>query len=154
MSYTYETLVEVQCYKCGIRFGLIQSYYDLRKRDKKEWYCPNGHTQYFIGETAEQRLRRELRAEEAKHRKTKQTLKTQQTRTANYREDNDAKDRQMISLRGTITMLRRYMKDGKCPCCHKTVDDLPGHLKEKHPHFMAPVQPKKEKECQNQNKNE
>src|SRR5574337_1212943 len=44
--------------RCGVAFALNDDFVKHRKRDRKSWYCPNGHSQWFPGETAEDKAQR------------------------------------------------------------------------------------------------
>ncbi len=55
------TLIETTCChaRCGITWGMQDGYEAQKRRDKTTFYCPNGHAQYFIGESDAQRANRE-----------------------------------------------------------------------------------------------
>lgn len=44
-------LVEDTCVNCGVRFAIPEYYRDMRKRDHKNYHCPNGHQQHYTGKT-------------------------------------------------------------------------------------------------------
>lgn len=55
---------------CGVTFGLTDGFEDRRKEDHKSFYCPNGHSMSYRGETDSARAdrehaRAELKAAEA-----------------------------------------------------------------------------------------
>lgn len=50
---------EIECYKCGIIFGVSPTLDDNWKRDKTAFHCPNGHGQSYRKSTAE-RLQEQL----------------------------------------------------------------------------------------------
>lgn len=43
---------------CGITFWIEQGYEERRRADKLNFYCPNGHSHAYGGDTEEQRLRK------------------------------------------------------------------------------------------------
>lgn len=45
---------QIECYKCGIIFGVTPTLDKNWQRDKTQFYCPNGHGQSYIKSTAEQ----------------------------------------------------------------------------------------------------
>lgn len=53
------------CSECGIQWCAPVAWVQNRREDHKGFYCPNGHSQYFPGKTAQERriaqLERELR---------------------------------------------------------------------------------------------
>jgi len=46
---------------CGITFWLEEGFEARRRADKEDFYCPNGHSLVYGGETAEQKLARVIR---------------------------------------------------------------------------------------------
>ena len=68
---------------CGITFWLEEGYEDRRRADKGGFYCPNGHSHVYGGDTEEQRLRKIIASKnstiyglESDLRKAKQKRKT------------------------------------------------------------------------------
>ena len=53
----YEVVV---CCVCGISFKIPQSRLSQMKRNHETFYCPNGHPQWFPGESREEILKKEL----------------------------------------------------------------------------------------------
>ena len=49
-KYKFET-----CCNCAVTFGLTTELYEYRKKDGKEFYCPNGHPQHYTQLTDEQK---------------------------------------------------------------------------------------------------
>lgn len=60
-------MVELTCCVCGTVFTVSDSIYHQRKRDGKEFFCPNGHSQIFTNSLASQitDLKRQFRTAEA-----------------------------------------------------------------------------------------
>ena len=115
---TYATL---DCYQCGVAFALTDSMYKERLRDRESFWCPNGHRQNFIGESAEKRLRRQrdLAREEAEA----------------YKESRDYARRQAASRKGQVTRIKRRIAKGICPCCKRSFADLRRHMEGQHPEW-------------------
>ena len=44
-------------HRCGITFWLTPGFADRRRKDKRDFYCPNGHTLVYNGDTEEKKLR-------------------------------------------------------------------------------------------------
>jgi len=53
-------MTNTTCPSCGIYFGMPDHYYNKRKEDHGEFYCPNGHSIYFVrhGECKDQQIAR------------------------------------------------------------------------------------------------
>ena len=62
LSGNSEYIIETCC-ACNMEFGMTKVFYEKRLADKKNFFCPSGHSQYYVGETEEKRLERELQAE-------------------------------------------------------------------------------------------
>jgi hypothetical protein len=41
----------VYCATCGVQFGLPAALAGQRRTDRANFYCPNGHANYFVGRT-------------------------------------------------------------------------------------------------------
>src|SRR5262249_949264 len=80
----------------------------------KSFFCPNGHSQHFSGETEAHKLRRQLDWERS------------QRRTA---EDN------LIRTQSKLQKIERRTSGGVCPCCNRSFVSLGRHMKTKHPDF-------------------
>lgn len=104
----------VECYSCGCIFAMSADFYTHRVRDKKGWYCPNGHNQHFVGESDVDKANRLLKEEQDRHRRTLERVN----------EAERERDR-----------LKRRVKAGVCPCCKRTFKQLVAHMKQKHPDF-------------------
>lgn len=55
----------IECGKCGIVFAVPTAWKEKRvngEDGERGFYCPNGHSRYFIGETEADRLKRKLDA--------------------------------------------------------------------------------------------
>ena len=49
----------IKCPVCGIEFAVSKDWVGQRERDHQSFFCPNGHGQYFPGETEDEKLRKE-----------------------------------------------------------------------------------------------
>ena len=85
------------------------------------FYCPAGHRQYYAGKTEEEKLRRKLA-------QTQSDLKAEQGRVAILKEQRDKVKRSHMRMRERV-------KNGVCPCCTRSFDNLARHMKTKHPEF-------------------
>ena len=122
MSYT-ETktvnLVVVTCRHegCGVVFGMEEGYRDGKIRDRGTFYCPNGHSRWYPGKTAEQLAR------EATDALARERAAHDQTRAARA----SAEARELRAKR----KLKRVHK-GVCPDCNRTFQNLARHMACKH----------------------
>lgn len=121
-NYSYTT-----CITCGIPFG--SPIISRRRDDGKEFYCPNGHTQYFT-ETEAQRLSNKL----AEANRLLEWQKSQ-TRMA---ENNLIRERK--AARREANRIKKRIGNGVCPCCNRTFSDLARHMETKHKDYKLEAQ--------------
>src|SRR6267378_7384183 len=86
----------IECYSCGCVFAVMADFQTNRLRDKRNFYCPNGHQQHFVGESDVDKANRLLREEQERHKRTLERVN----------EAERERDR-----------MKRRVKAGTCPCC-------------------------------------
>lgn len=95
------------------------------------FYCAYGHPQhYVIGETEEDKLRRE-------RDRLAQRIAEKQDEINRQREMREATERQLSATRGVVTRIKNRVGHGVCPCCNRTFGDLSRHMATKHPTYAA-----------------
>lgn len=120
----FVTLEAETCYKCGIAFGLSSALMKYLKDHKgTTFYCPAGHPQHYIGETEEDRLRRQVEQEKKRTEWAKQEARNIEL--------------QRRAAVGQLTKLKNRVGEGVCPCCNRTFQNLMRHMNTKHPYFAA-----------------
>lgn len=120
-------LVVVKC-TCGLLFAIPENLNRsaLNHRGPKGWQisCPLGHTWHYTGDDIEERLRRELEQE--------------RDRTARLRANLDQSEASLRTTKGHVTRKKKQLervKNGVCPCCGRTFQNLGRHMQTKHPEF-------------------
>lgn len=106
-----ECLESIECYKCGIVFAVPQYWRQKRLEDHESFWCPNGHSQCYIGKTEAEKLRDELAAT-----KRRLEIATQES----------AKEFQLRQR------LEKRIANGVCPKCHRHFINVERHMKKKH----------------------
>lgn len=114
-------LNSITCCECGMLFAMHNEFKRKRLEDHKSFYCPAGHSQYFTGKSEAEKLREELEQKA-------QQLMLAKTRSASI-------ERQCDQVRKTYHRMRERVKNGVCPCCSRTFQNLMNHIKTKHPDF-------------------
>jgi hypothetical protein len=112
---------ETECAACAMVFWVPEHWLKARRRSHEGFYCPNGHSLVFKGESDEEKLRRELAAEQ---RRLQQALQREN-------EERTAK----VKLQRKIARDEKRLKNGVCPCCNRTFVHLQRHMKTKHPEY-------------------
>jgi hypothetical protein len=117
-------LVVQTCCNCGVHFG-IDSEHNAELLRTKEWfYCPNGHSQHYLGESDKQRAERLARDLAAAH-----------DREDTLRAESQKRYRLQRAAEGKTRAMKRRVAAGVCPCCTRTFQNLARHMKTEHPGF-------------------
>ena len=115
LSLAYSVDIESeQCITCGVIFGVPANLVVQRKRDHKSFYCPNGHDQYYPGESDVEKANRLLREERERHQRTLE------------RENKERQAREQAERK-----LQRVGR-GVCPECKRSFQNLARHMHCKH----------------------
>lgn len=116
---TDSRLVVEECCACGVAFALPESLQGQRRGDKGTFYCPNGHSQSYIGKPLEEQLR------EARQEAERTRLALQVERDQRQTAERELKRQQQRT------------KGGVCPCCNRSFTQLARHMKTQHPDFAS-----------------
>jgi hypothetical protein len=108
------------CCSCGVRFGVPEIIMGERRQNAGHIYCPNGHRLGW-NESDADRLRKQLN--ETASKLTAAKCETATERAAKERVEAELKRHQ------------KRTKNGVCPCCHRSFQNLRRHIKTKHPTF-------------------
>lgn len=131
MSIAIETAVEIEvvsCGECGVAFGLPRAFREARVRDHKTFFCPNGHQRYYAGETETEKLRKALELEKRRTEFARNDASAAHERAVGL-------ERRVRALKGRITLTKKRIADGACPCCSKRFADLRAHIAKQHPAY-------------------
>lgn len=125
-----QTMVIETCCNCQMTFAITKDFYDRCQGDSDEWfYCPRGHRQHYSkGEM--QKLRQELKSQQES---------IEYLRNANSRL-HDAVAQKNLEIRAqkaAKTRLKNRVKNGVCPCCNRTFQNLADHMATQHPDFTV-----------------
>jgi pantothenate kinase type III len=132
-NFTIQTAVQfttVDCYKCGVVFAVDRTLEAMWRRDRTQFFCPNGHGQSYTKSEAD-RLREQL---ETAKRETEQ----QRAEAERQRQFRVEAERRVIAQRGVVTKLKKRVNCGVCPHCQRTVAQMARHIKSKHPEVLEP----------------
>ena len=107
---------DCECINCGVVFAFTKYFYDERRKDHRNFFCPNGHQQHYTSESDAEKNARLLREEQQRHQRT--------LSRANEAEAEAAR-------------LKKRINNGTCPCCKRTFKQLSAHMKSKHPDYST-----------------
>lgn len=120
---TAQTTLGIEhCCVCGIAFAMPEDIQRRRRNDHKDFFCPVGHRQHYLGKSEEERLRALVTHERDMRR--------------SLREQRDHLERSNSAYRGHLTRLRRRIAHGVCPCCNRTFKQLSRHMERQHPDYV------------------
>jgi hypothetical protein len=126
------TLVVVTCATCGVTYAIPERFEKsaLKWRGDRSngWKicCPFGHTWWYVGETDQERLKRERDEARLQRDATRYLL--------------DHEQRSHIATRGHLTRKRKQLDRvaaGVCPCCKRSFKNLARHMAGQHPEFSG-----------------
>lgn len=120
------TLVVESCCSCGVRFGLDSEHEEILRRKKSTFYCPNGHSLHYPGESDHSKAERLAR-----------DLAAARDREATLRAENQKRLRLQRAAEGKTRAIKRRVSAGVCPCCTRSFQNLARHMESQHPGFGA-----------------
>lgn len=116
---------------CGHLILMTREHYDACKETGRRWFCTVcGTPRCFTGKTTVDELRGQLAAAKQREETEKAGRRAAEDRAAAA---NAAANKE----RKATARLRKRIKNGVCPCCHRTVSQLARHMKTKHPDFAG-----------------
>jgi hypothetical protein len=129
LSFDFE--VTYCCHKdCLMTIVLPATLMRQLRNDHRWFYCPMGHKQHFSGPSEAETLKRKLESEQREAEWWKRKAK-QNERSAH-------------AYKGQVTKIRSRVKNGVCPCCNRTFQNLMAHMQTKHPDYGTDKHPKKD----------
>lgn len=112
-----------ECCTCYINFHVPTGFHADRVKDKRWFYCPNGHQMHYKGETEADGVRRE------RDRLKQQLAEKDDQISAVYVEKQKVEQE--------LRAVKKRAQNGVCPCCNRSFSALARHMKTKHPNFKA-----------------
>lgn len=119
---TYQDVVYLtttSCPSCGCMFGMERDSFEECKKTGNWFFCPNGHSMSFGSRIAE--LEKKLSEKE-------RLLTISRCETTAERNKREVAEK-------TLATHQKRTKNGVCPCCHRSFQDLRRHIATKHPKF-------------------
>jgi hypothetical protein len=117
------------CCECGCYFGVPAGFTAERRKDKRSFYCPNGHAMSYTESEAD-KMRRE-------RDRLAQQVAQRDDEIARQRLLREETERRLTATKGVVTRIRNRVGHGVCPCCTRTFGNLQRHMKTQHPDYVA-----------------
>ena len=115
-------IVIEQCCQCGIDFGIPEDFRNTLIDNGKYFCCPNGHSQYY---NKRKSLDEKLKIKEDQ-------LKTERMHSNMLYEEKENYRRSAASQKGQKTKILNRIKNGVCPHCNRSFQNLHEHMKTEH----------------------
>jgi len=130
-----QTICAVNCGVCGVLFGLEDSFDNARRADGVNFRCPNGHIIGYQNNTDKQQIAR-LKAEKQQLENQRQLAEEKRIRAENdakiFREEAFKSTEKNKRLRTAIKKKSLRIKNGLCPHCDRSFENLQRHMVSKH----------------------
>ena len=122
---TTSTLVAEICCACGTAFAMEESLRENRLMHKDNFYCPNGHSQVYVGEPLDKKCKRQ-----------ESQLKNEKETRIWWQDEAETKARSLSATKGVLTKTKKRIANGICPSCNRQFTNLQRHMKTKHPNYV------------------
>ena len=125
----------MDCCNCGMIFAVPKAL-DTRwiaEGESTTFYCPMGHPQSYVGKSDKQRAKEA----EAALRREKQRREWAEHNASQARKDADRAEHRRRGEKAAKTRIKNRIANGVCPCCTRSFKDLPRHMQNKHPDYVA-----------------
>lgn len=129
------TLEQIVCVSCGVVYGLSSKFARDRRDDHATFYCPNGHSQWYPGETEAEKLKKQLAESQKFLANAQKRVEWAEQGEKNARERADRAQRSAASYRGKLTHVKKRVAAGCCPCCRRNFQNLQRHMATQHPAY-------------------
>jgi len=129
------TLTKMDCPACGGVFAISQWFIDEARRIgnmEKLFACPYCHQKRGWGESEEDRLKKKIESLNNRVTDTEQRAIYHAKEAEHFRKSRDG-------MKGAMVRTHNRIKNGVCPCCQRTFQNLLKHMATKHPKFNSVV---------------
>ena len=124
-----QRLVTEVCCDCGVLFAMPDELHDkLVDKPGTAFYCPNGHSQHYVGKTEAQKLKEQLERRE-------QELARRQAQLDQARAEAEHQAAVARGYKGAAAKARKRAAKGVCPApgCKRSFVDVARHVSTCHP---------------------
>jgi predicted nucleotide-binding protein len=125
-----------ECCNCGVVWWITDYMQACRLKDAQSFYCPNGHPQSY-GKSEADKLRAQLDATRRERDQLKQNEAWYEDISRQKSEELAAAKKAHAVTKRKLTVTRKRVGNGVCPCCNRTVSQLARHMASKHPGFQT-----------------
>lgn len=106
---------------CATPIVMPTTVYNRFLQNHELFCCPFGHKQRFTGPSEAEKL--------------KQQLESERTSKEWWIKKADQHSKSALAYKGQVTRIKNRVKNGVCPCCNRTFQNLMRHMATKHPDY-------------------
>ena len=121
-------LYVMDCWSCGIVYGVPDDYDKRRRADGKSWSCPNGHGTIYSEYTDAEKLH----SAEVKLAGLQAKLDQAWATAAEAKKDKLRYEREARKAEREAKRLATRAEAGVCVHCHRTFQNMARHMVSKH----------------------
>lgn len=124
------SLTEINCGECGGTYAINERYRELQQEQGGTWNCPYCKCGWGYSDNNDNSR---LKKEKAKLEKRLQMEKNRREAA-----ENESKHHKNVarSEKAAKTRIKNRIKNGVCPCCNRTFQNLASHMQNKHPDYV------------------
>lgn len=118
-----QNLETISCWAhegCGVQFAVPEAIINASRNYGASFFCPRGH-KLSIGDSENDKLKKQIENEKQRREWAEKNAET-------------ARKAEAIA-RGKLKAQSERVKNGVCPCCNRTFQNLMRHMSTKHPEW-------------------
>lgn len=123
-------LTVINCGECAGTYAINERYREQQYQKGGSWTCPYCKAGWGYSNNNENATLKKQLAEEKRRREF------YEHNAASERSAREATERRLIARKAANTRLRNQVKNGVCPCCTRTFQNLAAHMQSEHPKFQ------------------
>lgn len=127
LDFQYQ-LETVECANCCMTFAVAGRFIRDRRDDHKSFYCPNGHSNFYKGQSEAEKLKKQLEEKE-------RALTWERSRVAELTRRKTRIENSLRAVKGVATKAKEALartENGVCPQCNRTFAQLARHMQSRH----------------------
>lgn len=128
-----ESIYHAHCCNCGLLFGIDNNFDDQLRQNHRIFYCPSGHPQSYTGENKDVKIARLENEKKLEQEKRVRAERDSQI----FREEAFVANEKSRRLRVAIKKKTLRIKNGLCPHCDRSFENLHRHMVTKHSHCKS-----------------
>lgn len=123
-------LTTIHCGNCGGSYAISESYRDQKCKAGGFWHCPYCQGGWGYSESENSKLQKQVA-------QLQTTIERKEAYERELLANNASLERSRNAIRGAHARTCNRVKNGVCPCCNRTFQNLVRHMHTKHPDFKA-----------------